>query len=115
MTAILINDKRDVRRVDLPADAFELLKQLPTDEGWQVFVDPLTLMSGSAGSTDEALERLYALASAMLHVSDVNPLTFGLTMLDKRTQEEQHVSAVTIMTQARISIDAVSEQQQEKH
>lgn len=108
MTAILINNERDVQRYPNAADAFEALKAAPADKGYQVYIDPLTLMTGSAADAPEALERLYALAHVMLTGSEINPLVFGLQQTHPVTGEVVgEVSAATIMTQARIALDTL--------
>ena len=111
MSAILINSARDVRRLPNAADAFEKVRDLrKSDPTWQVFIDPLNAYANAAHTTNDALERLYALAHMMLTVTDTNPLTLEIHFTDM-AGNEQAVSAATIMAQSRVALDNLSNEE----
>ena len=76
---------------------YELAAAHARAKGGKVYVDPATVQHPIPDP--DALERLFALAHALLEISDANPLTMVL-----KTEEAEY-SAASIMSTARKALD----------
>lgn len=93
MTAVVVTTNNEVTR----HPSYELAAAHATAKGGRVYVDPTTVQHPIPDP--DALERLFALAHALLEISEANPLTLAL-----KTEDAEY-SAASIMSAARKALD----------
>lgn len=93
MTAVVVTTDNTATR----HASYELAAAHANARGGKVFVDPTTVQHPIPDP--DALERLFALAHALLEIGDVNPLTLAL-----KTEDAEY-SAASIMGAARKALD----------
>ena len=93
MTAVVVTANNEVTR----HPSFQHASAHATAKGGRVYVDPTTVQHPIPDP--DALERLFALAHALLEIGDVNPLTLTL-----KTEDAEY-SAASIMSAARKALD----------
>ena len=93
MTAVVVTTDNTATRYP----TYELAAAHANAKGGKVFVDPATVQHPIPDP--DALERLFALAHALLEIGEVNPLTLALQI------EDAEYSAASIMSAARKALD----------
>ena len=93
MTAVVVTTDNTATR----HPTYALAAAHASAKGGKVFVDPATVQHPIPDP--DALERLFALAHALLEIGDVNPLTLVL-----KTEIAEY-SAASIMSAARKALD----------
>lgn len=93
MTAVVVTTDNTATRYP----TYELAAAHASAKGGKVFVDPATVQHPIPDP--DALERLFALAHALLEIGEVNPLTLALQI------EDAEYSAASIMSAARKALD----------
>lgn len=93
MTAVVVTTDNTATRYP----TYELAAARANAKGGKVFVDPATVQHPIPDP--DALERLFALAHALLEIGEVNPLTLALQI------EDAEYSAASIMSAARKALD----------
>ena len=93
MTAVVVTTDNTATR----HPTYERAAAHASAKGGKVFVDPATVQHPIPDP--DALERLFALAHALLEIGEVNPLTLALQI------EDAEYSAASIMSAARKALD----------
>lgn len=93
MTAVVVTTDNTATR----HPTYELAAAHASAKGGKVYVDPATVQHPIPDP--DALERLFALAHALLEIGDINPLTLAL-----KTEDAEY-SAASIMSAARKALD----------
>lgn len=93
MTAVVVTTDNTATR----HPTYELAAAHANAKGGKVFVDPATVQHPIPDP--DALERLFALAHALLAIGEINPLTLALQI------EDAEYSAASIMSAARKALD----------
>lgn len=93
MTAVVVTTDNTATR----HPTYERAAAHANAKGGKVFVDPATVQHPIPDP--DALERLFALAHALLEIGEVNPLTLALQI------EDAEYSAASIMSAARKALD----------